>query len=118
MCLALVALAALVLRSRTYRLVPEGLPPALAAGAGLVVLAGVVAWRHLVPAGDGVLAFGLLAGTGLALAGLSMLALRLAPPGRGVRIAWLAVDVAIGPLALGTLGVYGLLAQLAHNFIH
>jgi hypothetical protein len=117
-CLALVALAALVLRSRTYRFVPEGLPPALAAGAGLVVLELVVAWRSLVPAGNGALAVLLLAGTGLALGGLSMLPRQLATPGRGVRIAWLAVDVAIGPLALGTLGVYGLLAQLAHNLIH
>lgn len=64
------------------------------------------------------MAVGLLAGTGLVLAGLSMLTLRLPTPDRGVRIAWLAVDMAIGPLALGTLGVFGLLAELAHHFIH
>jgi type VII secretion integral membrane protein EccD len=118
LCLALVGGAALVLRSRTYRFVPEALPPALAAGVGLVVLEVLVAWRYLVPAGAGPLAVSLLVGNGLILAGLSTLALRPTNPGRGVRVAWLAVDVAIGPLALGTLGVYGLLGQLAHHFIH
>ncbi len=117
-CLALVTGAALVLRARTYRFVPEALPPALAAGVGLVVLEALVAWRSLAPAGEGAVAVGLLAGTGLVLAGLSMLTLRLPTPDRGVRIAWLAVDMAIGPLALGTLGVFGLLAELAHHFIH
>ena len=116
--LALVSGGALVLRARTYRFVPEALPPALAGGVGLVVLEAALGVGALAPRGLGGWAVCLLVLTALGLGGLSLLAPRLPPPGRGVRLAWLAVDVALGPLALGTLGVFSLLGELAQRVFH
>jgi hypothetical protein len=56
--------------------------------------------------------------TAAALAGLAAARVRLTPPLPGTRWAWLLVDLSLAPLALGTLGVFGLIAQLVHHFIH
>ena len=117
--LAAVCVVALALRARTYRFLPEALPPALAAAASLFA-AEVIACRSLLaPPGQPALAVGLLAGTGVvALGGLMLLPRAQLAPGRGVRLAWLAVDVAVGPMALGALGVLDLLEMLVHHLVH
>jgi len=63
------------------------------------------------------LAVALPMATAAALAGLAAVRSWLSPPLPGSRLAWLLVDLSLAPLALGTLGVFGLIAQLVHHIV-
>ena len=57
----------------------------------------------------------MLAGTGLALTLVSARRAATSLPPFVTRWAWLAVDLALGPLLLGQLGVYDVAAGLVHH---
>ncbi|HKF78106.1 MAG TPA: EsaB/YukD family protein [Candidatus Dormibacteraeota bacterium] len=104
---------ALLLRAQAYRFLADALPPALAGVAVLLALEGALAVQGRQP-----LAVALPAATATALIALAAVRAWPSPPLPGTRLAWLAVDVSLAPLGLGTLGVFGLVAQLVHRFVH
>ena len=108
--------AALLLRAQAYRFLPDVLPPALAGTVVLLALAWALA-SMLAEQGRSQLAVAIPAATAAALAGLSAVRSWLSPPLPGTRLAWLLVDLSLAPLTLGTLGVFGLIAQLVHHFV-
>jgi type VII secretion integral membrane protein EccD len=115
--LAAAAGAALLLRAQALRFLADALPPALTGAAVLLLLE--LALASGFAAGDRPqLALALPALTAAGLAGLAAARLRVTPPVPGTRLAWLAVDLSLAPLMLGTLGVFGLIAQLVHHFVH
>lgn len=109
--------AGLLLRAQAYRFLPDVLPPALAGAAVLLALEWALA-AALLGQGRPQLAVALPAATAAGLAALAAVRTWLAPPVPGTRLAWLLVDLSLAPLALGTLGVFGLIAQLVHRFVH
>jgi type VII secretion integral membrane protein EccD len=115
--LAAVAALALWLRSETFRFVPEALAPALAAGVVLLVLELDLA-GGLASSGGATLAVVVLAMTGLVLVALALARPSVTIPRGATRSAWLLVDLAMGPLALGGLGVFDQLTGLVHHLIH
>jgi type VII secretion integral membrane protein EccD len=115
--LAAIAALALLLRSETYRYVPEALAPALAAYVVLLALELDVLGGIAGPGGASV-ALVVLTMTGLALVTLSLARPSLTTPPWATRSVWLLVDVVMGPLALGALGVFDQLTRLVHHFLH
>jgi type VII secretion integral membrane protein EccD len=114
--LAAAVAAALLLRAQAYRFLPDVLPLALAGAAILLALEWTLA-GSLVAQGRSGLAVAISAATAAALAALAAVRAWVAPPLPGTRLVWLAVDLSLAPLALGTLGVFGLIAQLVHHFV-
>jgi hypothetical protein len=115
--LAAAAAAALLLRAQGYRFVADALPTAIAGA--LVVLA--LEWSLAVSQaaqGRQQLAVALPAATAAALTGLAAVRTWASPPLPGTRWAWLAVDLSLAPLTLGALGVFTLIGQLVHHFVH
>jgi WXG100 protein secretion system (Wss), protein YukD len=108
--------AALLLRAQAYRFLPDVLPPALAGAAVALALEWALA-TTLAGQGRAQLAVALPAATAAVLAGLAAVRSWLTPPLPGTRLAWLLVDLSLAPLTLGTLGVFGLIAQLVHHFV-
>jgi len=109
--LAAAAGVALLLRAQGYRFVADALPPALAGAFVLLALE----WSL---AGQGrQFAIVLPAVTAAGLTGLAAVRTWISPPLPGTRAAWLAVDIALAPLALGTLGVFALVGQLVHHLV-
>jgi type VII secretion integral membrane protein EccD len=115
--LAAACAAALLLRAQGYRFLADALPPALAGTLLLLALEAVLAVRFTAQERQQ-LAVALPALTAVALAGLAAARLRVSPPLPGTRLAWTLVDLSMAPLALGTLGVFDLIAQLVHHFVH
>jgi type VII secretion integral membrane protein EccD len=109
--------AALLLRAQAYRFLPDVLPPALAGAAVLLALEWALA-GSLAGQDRPQLAVALPLATAAVLAALAAVRAWLTPPAPGTRLAWLGVDLSLAPLALGTLGVFGLIAQLVHHFVH
>ena len=110
------AAAALLLRAQAYRFLPDVLPPALAGAAVLLALEWALA-SALAGQGRPQLAVAVPAATAAALAGLAAVRSWLTPPLPGTRLAWLLVDLSLAPLALGTIGVFELIAQLVHHVV-
>jgi hypothetical protein len=108
--------AALLLRAQAYRFLQDVLPVALAGAAVLLALEWALA-GVLTGQGRPQLAVAIPAATAAALAGLAAVRSWLSPPMPGTRLAWLLVDLSLAPLALGTLGVFGLIAQLVHHIV-
>lgn len=116
--LAAVGAGALLLCAQGYRFAPEALPPALAGAGAVLALAVVPAWRLLSARGYALLAGVLLAGAGIGLVLLSRRRTIPSVPAGMTRWAWLAVDLALGPLILGQLGVYAAAAGVVRNLVH
>ena len=108
---------ALLLRAQAYRFVPDALPPALAGAVVLLALEWVLA-GSLASQGRQQAAVALPAVTAAGLTGLTAVRTWLTPPLPGTRWGWLAVDLALAPLTLGTLGVFDLIGRLVHHFVH
>jgi hypothetical protein len=108
---------ALLLRAQAYRFLADALAPALAGAAVLLLLelalAGIFAGMERPE-----LALGLPAVTAAGLAALAATRPRVTPPVPGTRLAWLVVDLSLAPLLLGTVGVFALIGQLVHHFVH
>jgi hypothetical protein len=115
--LSLVAVLSLSLRAWSYRFVAEVLPLAAGAGAGLLAVEAAAALRLLDGGADPAELAIVLAGAGLALAGLSAVGAALPAPSRPPRAAWLVVDVLLLPLTLGALGVFDATARIAHHLV-
>src|SRR5262249_53973210 len=114
--LAAAAAAALLLRAQEYRFVADALPLALA-GAAVLLAREWGAAGALAAHGRPQLAVALPVATAVALGGLTAVRTWLEPPLPGTRLVWLAVDLALAPLALGTIGVFELIAGLVHHFV-
>ena len=107
---------ALGLRARTFRFLPEILPPAITAGVALLAIETALGTRLL---HDRAVSIVLLLGTGIAF---MLLAARREivrrPAGPAVGILTRLVDAALLPLALATMGVFGLIIHVAQGLGH
>jgi hypothetical protein len=110
--LAAVAALGLLLQVPVYRFVREALPLALGAAVGLLALEAAAAVRLLVPTGQGTAAVVLLAGGGIAAAGVSLLSRPLTGAARWASWTWPLVDASMVPLVLAQVGALAALARL------
>jgi hypothetical protein len=116
--LALVVAVSLLLQARTYRYAPDVLPPALAAGAGLVAMAGMLGLRSIIAGGDPVVPVAALVGLCVALVAVAAAWPELPAPPALPAETWLLVDLALAPLALAELGVFGGIVQAVRLLLH
>jgi hypothetical protein len=119
LALALVAVVviALLLQAQTYRFAGEVLPPAMAAGIAAVALEAAIGMRSIAAGGDPLGPVALLVVTCFGLAGLAATWPGLRSMPRLPAAAWLLVDLALAPLALGELGVFGAVGQLIRSLL-